>query len=273
MEGTKPPTVILYAFEKSPNVPSVSPFCQKLECHLRFADVSYNQAFTLPHKAPKKKLPYVSIGGVTVADTGFIVRYMRQRGITDLDAKAGLSDTQKAESLAYCGFWEEKVFPAVLSYRWMRKENLPIISNQVFGTLPAILRVPISWWFRRSVTRTLKMQGMGRHTPDEVDTILREAFTALEARLTTVSGNPEWFHGTSEPTDIDAVLAGMLINFCGTRANSLCKDFILGSSILRGYVKMAVERYFPEFVGLVSEFKEADAAYKAQGQVLSPSIL
>ncbi|KAK6330408.1 hypothetical protein TWF696_003505 [Orbilia brochopaga] len=252
------PTVVVYAFEKAPGIPTVSPFCQKLECHLRFAGIQYTQTDTLPFKAPKKKLPFIDVNGTTISDTSFIVRYMKQHKIADLDGNAGLTDLQKAESLAYRGFWEEGIYFAIVSYRWSRKENVPIISQELFGKLPAVTRAAISWWYRRSLNKSLTLQGIGRHTPAEVDTILRDAFSALETRLTTASGKAEWFHHTAAPTDIDAVLAAMLINVCGTRSNSLPKDMILKSSVLRGYVKMVVEQYFQEFAGLLGELKEAD---------------
>ncbi|KAJ6255954.1 Metaxin-2 [Drechslerella dactyloides] len=255
------PTVVVHAFEKASGTPTVSPFCQKLECHLRFAGVQYTEKDALPHKAPKKKLPYITINDTTVSDSGFIVRYLKEHKIVDLDGAAGLTDLQKAESLAYRGFWEEGIYHAIVSYRWSRKENVPIISNELFGKLPVVIRGSFSWWFGRSLNKTLTMQGIGRHTPAEVDTILREAFAALETRLTTASGKAEWFHHTAAPTDIDAVLAGMLINVCGTRSNALPKDIVLKSVVLRGYLKMVVEQYFPEFAGLLTEIREVEAQH------------
>ncbi|KAF3908791.1 Metaxin-2 [Orbilia brochopaga] len=255
------PPVTLFAFEKAPGAPTVSPFCQKLECHLRFAGIQYKQTDTLPFKAPKKKLPYIDINGTVVSDSAFIVRYMKQHKIVDLDQDAGLTDLQKAESLAYRGYWEEGIYHAIVSYRWSRKENVSIISQELFGKLPAIPRAAISWWYRRSLNQALVLQGVGRHAPSEVDIILGDALGALETRLTTAGGKSEWFHHTAAPTDIDAVIAAMLINVCATQSNKLPKDIILKSSVLRGYVKMVVEKYFPEFTRLLGELKEAETKH------------
>ncbi|KAF3908873.1 hypothetical protein AA313_de0202857 [Arthrobotrys entomopaga] len=257
-------TVVLYAFEKHPGTPSASGYCQKSECYLRFAAVPYTQSDTLPFKAPKKKLPFVTIDGVVVPDSQFIIRYLKQHGIADLDKKVGLTSAQIAESLAYRGFWEEAIYPAIVRSRWFSKQNEPIIAREVFGDLPILVRIPLRWWFRRNLIKQLKMQGIGRHTDAEVNLILREALEALEVRLAPTANSSAittaipWFHNTPTPTDIDAVLTAMLINIVGTESNPFCKDIVLKSKVLRGYTKLAVEMYFPEFVKVLGEIKEAE---------------
>ncbi|EPS45701.1 hypothetical protein H072_217 [Dactylellina haptotyla CBS 200.50] len=254
-------TVVLYAFEKHPNTPTSSGFCQKIECYFRFAAIPYTQTDTLPHKAPKKKLPYVTVDGVVIPDSQFIVRYVKENGVADLDKRAGLTPFQVSESLAYRGFWEEAIYPAVVRSRWFSKVNEPVIAKEIFGDLPLFIRVPLRWWFRRSLTNALTQQGIGRHTDAEVDTILREALQALEVRLAPTEASTSltpWFHNTATPTDIDAVLSAMLINILGTESNPFCKQIVLQSKVLRGYTKMVVESYFPEFTTVLGEIKGAE---------------
>ncbi|KAK6524070.1 hypothetical protein TWF694_005734 [Orbilia ellipsospora] len=254
-------TVILYAFEKHANTPSASGYCQKIENYFRFAGVPYNQADALPFGAPKKKLPYASIDGVVVPDSQFIIRHLKQHGIADLDKTVGLTPTQIAESLAFRGLWEEGIYPAVVRSRWFSKQNEPIIAHEVFGDIPVLFRIPLRWWFRRNFAKQLNMQGIGRHTDAEVDLILREALEALEVRLTPTATSTTavpWFHNTPTPSDIDAVLSAMLINILGTESNPFCKDIVLKSKVLRGYVKLVVEMYFPEFAKILGEIKAAE---------------
>ncbi|KAK6495102.1 hypothetical protein TWF481_003130 [Arthrobotrys musiformis] len=251
--------ITLFAFEKRPGVPTASGFCQKVECYLRFANVKYTQKDTLPFKAPKKKLPYVDIDGVIVPDSQFIVRYIKEKGIADLDKSAGLTQLQIVEGVAYRGYWEEAIYPAIVRSRWFDKENEAVIAQEVFGDLPFFLRIPLHWWFRRSLTNSLVAQGVGRHSDAETDIILREALESLEVRLTPSGTTTEWFHKTATPADIDAVLSAMLINLCGTDSNPFCKNIILSSKILRGYMKRAAEGFFPEFETLLKEVKEAEA--------------
>ncbi|KAK6334456.1 hypothetical protein TWF730_003670 [Orbilia blumenaviensis] len=255
---TKKGGVILFAFEKREGMPTASGYCQKIECYFRFAGVKYTQQDTLPFKAPKKKLPYVDIGGVVVPDSQFIVRYVKEKGLADLDKSAGLTELQIAESLAYRGFWEEAIYPAIVRSRWFDKENEAVISHEVFGGLPFFIRIPLHWWFRRSLVNRLIAQGIGRHSDAETEVILREALESLETRLTPTGNAVEWFHKTATPADIDAVLIAMLVNICGTNSNPFCKKIVLESSVLRGYMKRAVEGWFPEFVTLLEEIKSAE---------------
>ncbi|KAF3934640.1 hypothetical protein ABW20_dc0102804 [Dactylellina cionopaga] len=263
-------TVVLYAFEKHSGIPSASPFCQKIECYFRFASLLYTQTDTLPFKAPKKKLPYVTVDDVTIADSQFIIRHLKENGIADLDKKAGLRELQIAESLAYRGFWEEGIYPAIIRSRWFIKENEPVIAQEIFGDLPFFVRVPLRWWYRRNLISALVTQGIGRHTDAEVNTILREALESLETRLTptdTTSTSAEWFHKTATPTDIDAVISAILINICGTASNPYQKDIVLKSEVLREYTKMVAETYFPEFKTLLGQIAEYEAKSGAHAQM------
>jgi glutathione S-transferase len=49
---------------------------------------------TLPFKAPKKKLPYIEDGAQVVADSGFIVDYLKKTYGDELDQN--LSSAEKA---------------------------------------------------------------------------------------------------------------------------------------------------------------------------------
>ncbi|KAK6347477.1 hypothetical protein TWF718_005318 [Orbilia javanica] len=268
VDNNKKSEVILFAFEKHPGIPTVSGFCQKIECHLRFANVKYTQQDTLPFKAPKKKLPYVDIDGVIVPDSQFIVRYMKENGLADLDKSAGLTPIQVADSVAYRGYWEEAIYPAIVRSRWFDKDNEAVIAREVFGDLPFFIRIPLHWWFRRSLTNSLVAQGVGRHSDSETEVILREALESLETRLTPTGTTAEWFHKTTTPADIDAVISAMLINLCGTNSNPFCKKIVLGSKALRGYMKRAVEGFFPEFQTLINEIKEAEGKDRPVLEVL-----
>ncbi|RVD89390.1 uncharacterized protein DFL_000401 [Arthrobotrys flagrans] len=264
----KPGEVTLFAFEKHEGIPTASGFCQKIECYLRFAGVEYAQQDTLPFKAPKKKLPYVDIDGIIIPDSQFIVRYIKEKGLADLDKSAGLTRLQVVEGVAYRGYWEEAIYPAIVRSRWFDKENEAVVAREVFGDLPFFIRIPLHWWFRRSLTNSLVAQGVGRHSDAEAEVILRKALESLEIRLTPTGTTTEWFHKTATPADIDAVISAMLINICGTNSNPFCKKIVLQSKVLCGYTKRAVEGFFPEFETLLKEIKEAEGKYGPVLEVL-----
>src|SRR5262245_38562720 len=79
--------------------PNVSPFCTKLECYLRMAEIPYKTASMQIGKAPKGKIPYVELpDGKRMGDSHLIIDHL-ERALTDegkpaLDA--GLSAHDRA---------------------------------------------------------------------------------------------------------------------------------------------------------------------------------
>ena len=53
-------------------------------------------------KAPKKKLPYITDNGRTIADSGFIINYLKETYGDPLDAH--LSVQEKAAMYGFAGF-------------------------------------------------------------------------------------------------------------------------------------------------------------------------
>jgi glutathione S-transferase len=93
----------LYQFNPAWGLPNPSPFCMKVETYLRMASLPYeaiNNA--VPFKAPKKKLPYIEDGTRLVADSGFILKYLKLNYGDILDEN--LSDHEKARAHALSRF-------------------------------------------------------------------------------------------------------------------------------------------------------------------------
>ena len=68
----------LYQFKPAWGLPNPSPFCMKVETYLRMAGLPYEAINgALPFKAPKKKLPYIEDGTQLIADSGFILEYLK----------------------------------------------------------------------------------------------------------------------------------------------------------------------------------------------------
>ena len=84
----------LYQFNPAWGLPNPSPFCMKVETYLRMVGLPYEVINgVLPFKAPKKKLPYIEDGTQVIADSGFILKHLRQTYGDKLDEN--LSDHEK----------------------------------------------------------------------------------------------------------------------------------------------------------------------------------
>jgi len=136
-----PAEIQFYAFEKKVEEPSGSGYCQKLETFLRASGyTSYEVKFTSPFKAPKGKLPYITLDSgsskQTIADSHFIIRHLIKEGrVKDLDAE--LTPVQKAESRAWQAYIDELVYPAAVWTRFAYPENLEILKQEAFANTPA----------------------------------------------------------------------------------------------------------------------------------------
>ena len=94
-----------------------SPFVTKLETRLRFAGLAYRTEAGSLSKAPKGKIPYVSISSKTdsgsqapvlLADSTLIIERLVEDGASD-DLNAKLSPTEKALDLAIRALLEDKL--------------------------------------------------------------------------------------------------------------------------------------------------------------------
>jgi len=253
-------TINLYCFQKLSNVPHPSGFCQKLETFLRATNfTSYTETYTLPHRAPKGKLPYIILSTPsssssstpkieTIADTGFIIRHLVKNGIVE-DLDKALTPRQKAESKAFITWTEELYYPALVQTQWARDKNYAATAADVTKTLPPVIGGLICWYLRRNIINMLWMHGVGRHSNSEIDTMLQEYADALSARLEE-NGGGEFFHGQT-PTLVDVVLYGFMANALNEPGNPEYRGMVLKGERLKRYVAVCTKLWFPEYEGLL----------------------
>jgi hypothetical protein len=210
-------------------------------------------------KAPKGKVPFADIKHnkktVTVPDSHFIIRYLIENGlIKDPDAVAGLTPAQKGESRAWQAYIEEVLYSAIVRDRWYMDENYAVTADEIFGSMAWPLRPMISWFFRRKVMNSIWNAGMGRHSQEEVQSLQKEAFEALEARM---SGHL-YFHDSEQPTSIDLIVYGFLANTLATNGNPYWADMVLKSPTLLTFTKRMTTLLFPEYELLLRRIEETN---------------
>ncbi|KAH7884532.1 hypothetical protein F5I97DRAFT_1468363 [Phlebopus sp. FC_14] len=249
--------VVLLGVPKNQGVPSSSGFCQKLETFLRFSGISYELRDTYPYKAPKGKVPYAEITHdgrtVTVPDSHFIIQYLVEHDlIKDPDDLASLTPAQKAESRAFQAYVEETLYAAIVYDRWLIDENVATTTKEIFGNAPWAVRSALSWFFRRRITNLLWYAGMGRHSPEEVKSLQKEAFEALEVKFK----EHRFFHSDEKPSRIDLTVYGFLANILATEGNPLFANMVLESAALTAFVKHMTNWLFPEYKALLQKLEK-----------------
>lgn len=165
------------------------------------------------------------------------------------DLDAGLSDSEKADSRAWQAWTEELVYPALCHTRWLRPENFAIMSENI--SVPWLLKPILARYFRYRIGSALYGHGVGRHSDEEIDILLKEYVDALENRLE----GREWLHG-SKVSSIDIVVYAFLVNAVGEKGNPGYTKLILGRLRIKELIRRGTKLWFPEYEGVLEEVEK-----------------
>ena len=187
-------------------LPSVSPFCLKLDAYLRMTGIPHKSVTVpTPFGGPKGKAPWIEHDGKKIGDSGFIIDYLKKTFGKDPDAS--LSPSDRAVSLAMRRLLEENLYWAMVYDRWAIDRNWAVFQTIVLDGVSPLMRRVIGPLARRSVRAQLKGHGMGVHPYPDIQAI---AFRDLQA-LSDFLGSKPWFMGET-PTELDAIAYGFLAN-------------------------------------------------------------
>lgn len=236
--------IYLYQFCRTPFLPSLSPYCLKVETWLRLTGLKYeNVDHKNKFRSKKGQLPFIELNGEEIADSAIILKELGQRNEKDLDA--GLTNEQKALSHAMISMIENHLVWVVIWWRSKYPDNMikgyKLNLQQAMGTkVPqVILNFIFKFNFGRKGAKKVKAQGIGVHKPDEIMEFGKSDLKVLSDML----ADKPFFFG-DEPTNLDVV----------SFAN-LAQIYFLDKEIqypLRDYMAESC----PNLVGLVNRMKE-----------------
>ncbi len=241
IDGPMPslPPVTLYQPPTRPwGTPNLSPFCSKLECYLRMAKVPHSVAISDMRRAPKGKIPFVSIGDELMGDSQWIIE--RLESMRDEPMDHWLTDGQRALAHVTRRMIEEGVYFVVMASRWDSEWTSTIQREAFTKVLPG----PLKWAFSlivRDVRKKLRSQGTGRHSREEVQKMGVADFTALSQLL----GDNRYFLG-DRPSTIDATVFAFVSGAMAFPGASPTRDYVRGQRNLREYEARMKAEYFPE---------------------------
>ncbi len=195
----------LYNFGQFGELPDPSPFCLKVDVYLRMAGLEFEalSGFDNLKKAPKGKLPFIEDGGKLVADSSFIIAYLKERYGDPLDSQ--LSIEQRATAHAFIKMMDENLYWCLVWARWKSDKIWPQLKESFFGNLPFILKDVVAKKVRRDVIKSLHGQGLGRHSEQEIKQIMAADLKAMSDYL----GDKSFFFG-DKATTVDAAAYGFL---------------------------------------------------------------
>ncbi|CAG0879610.1 unnamed protein product [Darwinula stevensoni] len=243
--------VYLYQFSRTPVIPSLSPFCLKVETWLRMAGLKYqNVDHKMKLRSKKGQLPFVEFNGQEIADSALIIKELGKKFNKDLDTDAGLESTQKCTAHTTIAMIENHLFWVL--YWWRSKNPGQLLKGSKFNLQQALgskmpnglLSFVFKWKFRQGQKR-VRAHGLGVHTSKEIEEFGQSDLQVLSDLL----GEKDFFFG-DKPALLDVVAFSVLAQFLFFDKDT---PFPLRTWLeentpnLQAFVNRMKDRYYPDW--------------------------
>lgn len=229
----------LYSFGSDFGLADPSPFVLKVDVYMRMADIEFESIPDVNNlrKSPKGKLPFIIDGDTTVADSQFIISYLKNKFKVELDSN--LSDEQKNIAYLIGKSLDENLYWCLVYSRWASEDTWPHIKNAFFGSMPFPLKFIIPAIARKDIMSALNKQGVGKHSDEEIKTIAQETFQSLSGLL----GQKSYFFGEN-PCTFDATAFAFLSQFISVSLNNPLNGLAREYSNLVDYCNNMSAQYY-----------------------------
>jgi len=241
-----PPKVILHQFPPGTKIPSLSPFCLKVETFLRIKEIPYENQHG--YKMGKKgKLPWIEYQGERKTDSKFIIEYITEKFEADLDNE--LSSDQVSLGRAITRMLEENTYWSLIYNRYV--DNFTEYKKLMTQATGIGFNVSQKM-FQRKMRSNLDGHGMGRHAKEEVYKIAEEDLKALS----TLLGEKEFLLGDKIST-ADCTLFGVCANILYSGMESPMKTYILENATnVKDLCDKIRASYWADWVEVVEEVEK-----------------
>uniref|UniRef100_A0A8C5QX78 Failed axon connections homolog, metaxin like GST domain containing n=1 Tax=Leptobrachium leishanense TaxID=445787 RepID=A0A8C5QX78_9ANUR len=233
--------IILHQFSRPNNgIPSLSPFCLKMETYLRMADLPYQNYFD-GKLSPQGKMPWIEYNHTRVSGTEFIIDFLEEK--LGVNLNKNLNPHQRAVSRAITKMVEEHFYWTLAYCQWV--ENLH--ETQKMITIPGPLSDLLKWILchltKGIVKREMYGQGIGRFSEEEIYRLMEKDMRSLAGLL----GDKKYFMGPKFST-LDATVFGHLAQAMwtlpGTRPERLIKGELINLAM---YCERIRRKFWPEW--------------------------
>jgi len=241
--------VYVYQFTRTPVLPSLSPYCLKVETWLRLAGIKYeNVDHKMKYKSKKGQLPFVEVNGEEIADSAMIIKELAQRYNQDLDA--GLTPEQKNVAHATISMLENHFAWVIKSWRSKNpggmlaayKMDLQQITEKKWPK--PVLEFIFKLKFRRAAKK-VRAHGIGVHKPEEIEEFGHNDLKVLSDLL----ADKPFFFGDA-PTQLDVVAFANLaqVAFMDKEVSYALRDWMVENCAnLVDFCNRVKDRAFPDW--------------------------
>ena len=124
--------ITLFSFGPQFGLIDPSPFVLKVDAYLRMTNIPFTSSpsFGNLQRSPKGKLPYIEDNGQLIADSFFILQYLKNQYNISLDEH--LSTEQKALAHLVTKSIDENLYWCIVHSRWVRDDTWPTVKQAFF---------------------------------------------------------------------------------------------------------------------------------------------
>lgn len=219
-------------------LPTISPFCNKLDLWLRIAGVPFTVKRADPRAAPKGKMPYVELDGEVIGDSQLIIERLKVTYAVDPDA--GLSPGARAQGHAVRRMLEEGTYFTLVHARWAVADAWAVYRAVFLSWMPPGIGAVVMYFVRRQVLASLRAQGTGRHTQGEIEAMAIADYAAVAELL----GDKPFLLG-DVPTSVDATAYAFVHGVLQFPVENAVQRFVRSNPNLVAYRDRIASRYYP----------------------------
>jgi len=251
-------TVYLYQFSRTPTLPSLSPYCLKVETWLRLNEVKYeNVDHKLKFKSSKGQLPFVEFNGEEIADSAKIIATLGTH--FGIDSDAALSKENRNISHALISMIENHLCWIIVHWRSNNPDSMikgykVSLQHALGSRIPnAVLNCFFKLTYARKGAKKVKAQGLGVHSAEEILEFGKQDLQVLESTL----GKKSFFFGTN-PSNLDVVVFAHLsqIVYLDKCVDYGLRDWMLENCTgLVEHIGRMKERCFPDWDRMTETLK------------------
>jgi len=256
------PIIYLYQYSRNTLLPSLSPTCLKVETWLRLAGLKYkNVDNRMLCRSKKGQLPIVELEGEDIAHNN-IIKQLGLRFQKDLDAD--LSNDQKIMSDHMTSTIENHMY-WVLAW-WRSNHPDEVITGYRINLQHAqgswipniILKFIYKFVYARSRARVMRIQGMGTHSPNEMNEFAHNDLKLLSEVL----ADKPFFFG-DKPATLDVSVFSILaqVHFISQEVRFPLRDYVqVNCTNLVGHVYRMKDMCFPDWEDICKTGSQCSSA-------------
>ncbi|XP_056619545.1 failed axon connections homolog [Triplophysa dalaica] len=240
--------IILHQFSRPKNgVPSLSPFCLKMETYLRMVDLPYQNYFDGSLSA-QGKMPWIEYNYEQVCGTEFIFDFLEEKLGASLNKS--LSAQEQAVARVITTMVEEHLYWTIAYCQWVDNVHETQSMLDLPGPLSDLLKWIMCNLTSGIVKREMYCHGIGCFTKEEVYTLMEKDMRTLA----TLLGDKKYIMG-SKLSSVDATvfshLAQAMWTLPGTRPEQLIKGELINLAM---YCERIRRKFWPEWFVDLEDF-------------------